>query len=123
MYTEELMPGKPPSSGGPRNFKKFTVQIMGDTQSGPRSVSASHLSTVQAHRGGSPKPKKRFSVKKSASKEMYQHTSFPAGYNPHMFTITAYLPYDGGKRLKVYMNINECTKEKYRQMYIYVNKQ
>ena len=31
-------------------------------------------------------------------------TSYPSGYNPNVFTITAYLPYDGGKRLKVSLN-------------------
>lgn len=46
---------------------------------------------------GSPRTsnsKKWFTRKPTAS-------TFPSGYNPHMFTITAYLPYDGGKRLKV----------------------
>jgi hypothetical protein len=58
-------------------------------------------------RAGSPKPQKKFSVRhtrkeaksKSHSFELQSH--FSSGYNPHMFTITAYLPYDGGRRLKV----------------------
>ncbi len=38
------------------------------------------------------------SGKKSSSRS---RKSGPAYYNPATFTITAYLPYDGGKRLKV----------------------
>lgn len=103
VHKEDLVAGKPSPSGGPRSFRTFTAHVMGDTHSGQRSVSASHLAAhTHRDRGGSPKPKKRFSVKKATGrKELFLQTHLPAGFNPQMFTITAYLPNEGGKRLKV----------------------
>ena len=96
VYTEEVMTTTSPNSS-PRNIQKFTVQIMEDDKNGGRQP-----------RSGSPKPQKRFSVvrhmRKSehkSSKSFEVQSVFPSNYNPHMFTITAYLPYDGGRRLKV----------------------
>ena len=85
------------TNSSPRNVQKFTVKIMGDN---------TPTSGRGGGRQGSPKPQKRFSVRHGgkghkSKPQMDVQSSFPMGYNPHMFTITAYLPYDGGKRLKV----------------------
>ena len=92
MYTDESLPVQPPTSVGPRQIVSFNVQ-MGNTHD------------YKSNRGGSPRPahpkKGRFSVMRKPSSGA---TSYPSGYNPNVFTITAYLPYDGGKRLKVSMN-------------------
>lgn len=98
VYTEEIMTTKSPNSS-PKNIQKFTVKIM----EGGSSSKGGGINSGQ--KAGSPKPQKRFSVKHprkdSKSKAQLEvHSHFP-GYNPHMFTITAYLPYDGGRRLKV----------------------
>ena len=104
VYKEEMITSKSPNSGTPRNVqtKTFTVQIMGDGQSsssrgGPAAGGggSSNPHTPRHSRGGSPKPNKKFSVKKGGKQSPY------VSYNPHIFTITAYLPYEGGKRLKV----------------------
>lgn len=99
VYTEEVMSGTSPSS---TNVTRLLVEYghgMGDTQSGPRSTGGTTTGGHQ-HRAGSPKPKKKFMVKRDSKLSSYS-AGFPPGFNPHTFTITAYLPYDGGKRLKV----------------------
>ena len=99
LYTvsEEVMTSKLPNST-PSDVQKFTVKMMGDTTPTGGRGSGSQ-------RQGSPKPAKRFSVRHGGrghkpKAQVDVLNSFPMGYNPHMFTITAYLPYDGGKRLK-----------------------
>lgn len=98
-----MITSKSPVSGTPRNVqtKTFTVKIMGDTQNsgGNRtSGSGSKLHSQRHSRGGSPKPAKKYDVRGSKSGKQ---PSFSSQYNPHVFTITAYLPHEGGKRLKV----------------------
>ncbi len=100
VYKEEMITSKSPISGNPRNVqtKTFTVQIMGGEAqaSGGSRATGGGKSLSQRHtRGGSPKPTKKFEVRSG------KKTSYSALYNPQMFTITAYLPHDGGKRLKV----------------------
>ena len=97
VYTEEVTTTQSPNSS-PRNVQKFTVKIMESSKGGEGR---------NGQRAGSPKPQKKFSVRhtrkepKSKSHSFEVQSHFPSGYNPHMFTITAYLPYDGGRRLKV----------------------
>ena len=108
VYTEEVMNSDSASSS---NVTHFLVEIgMGETQSAavrPTTTAAalstaSHVHSHHHHRAGSPKPKSRFSVKKRDPKlSAYSPTGYPAGFNPRAFTITAYLPNNGGKRLKV----------------------
>ena len=110
VYTEEVMTSKSPTSG-PRNVQTFTatLEIMGDAQSGSsgtRVTGSTTTTTTTRHRPGSPKPRKKFSVRartdsKGSKSELDVQGHFPRGYSPHMFTITAYLPHDGMKRLKV----------------------
>ena len=117
VYTEEVMSstsGNPP--GNPASVTRFLVEVgttagMGDTQSGAAralsSSSSSNTPPVSGHRRtGSPKPAKaRFSVKQKGGGGSGRMAGYPSGYpssfNPHVFTIVAYLPNDGGKRLKV----------------------
>ena len=101
VYKEEMITSKSPVSGTPRNVqtKTFTVSIMGDAQNSGGSRASggkSHSQRLSRTRGGSPKPEKKYDVRgsKSGKSPSYQ-------YNPHVFTITAYLPHEGGKRLKV----------------------
>ncbi len=105
VYKEEMITSKSPNSGTPRNVqtKTFTVQILkGDAPSsgggggggGSRATSKSLTQRNSSSRVGSPKPNKKYDVRK-----MGKQTSYT--YNPNVFTITAYLPHDGGKRLKV----------------------
>ncbi len=110
VYTEEVMSntsGNPP--GNPASVTRFLVEVgttagMGDTQSGAARSSSNTTNTppISGHRRtGSPKPataKGRFSVKQKGGRMM---AGYPPSYNPHVFTIVAYLPNDGGKRLKV----------------------
>ena len=105
VYTEEVMTTNSPSSS-PRNIQKFTVKIMegGGNGTGPK---ANANSSGRTRRAGSPKPQKKYSIRKSMGQkktsqiEVVRGGHFPGGYNPQIFTITAYLPHDGGKRLKV----------------------
>lgn len=120
VYTEEVMSstsGNPP--GNPASVTRFLVEVgttagMGDTQSGAaRALSSSSSSNTPPvssghRRTGSPKPataKGRFSVKQKGGGGSGRMAGYPSGYpssfNPHVFTIVAYLPNDGGKRLKV----------------------
>lgn len=103
VYKEEMITSNA-SAGASRNVqtKTFTVQIMGDGSNRTSGVSAPRHTTS---RGGSPKPTKKFSVR-GASK-MGKQSSFtpPSGYSPRSFTITAYLPHDGGKRLRVSLHL------------------
>ena len=113
VYTEEVMSstsGNPP--GNPANVTRFLVEVgttagMGDTQSGAaRPPSSNNTPPISGHRRtGSPKPataKGRFSVKQKGGSRMAGYPSgYPPSFNPHAFTIVAYLPNDGGKRLKV----------------------
>lgn len=96
-----MITSKSPISGTPRNVKTktFTVQIMGSegSQSGGSSRTGSGKPSQRLSRGGSPKPNKKFDVR--GSKGGRQSHSFQ--YDPTIFTITAYLPHEGGKRLKV----------------------
>ena len=97
VYKEEMITSKSPISGTPRNVKTktFTVQIMGSegSQSGGSGRTGGGGKPSQRHsRGGSPKPNKKFDVRRQP--HGYQ-------YDPNIFTITAYLPHEGGKRLKV----------------------
>lgn len=122
VYTEEIMSsgtsGNPP--GNPANVTRFLVEVgttagMGDTQSGTVRAPSSSMSNntppmSSGHRRtGSPKPataKGRFSVKQKSggSSRMAGYPSgYPPSFNPHAFTIVAYLPNDGGKRLKVFI--------------------
>ena len=89
------------SSGMPQQqTKTFTVQIMGDRSgSGSRAVGSTTMSPRQSSRGGSPKPSKKFSVR--GGSKMGKHSFSPNSFNSPSFTITAYLPHDGGKRLRV----------------------
>lgn len=101
VYKEEMITSKS-LSGAPRNVqttKTFTVQIMGDGQNSGGARASGGKSHSQRHsRGGSPKPAKKFDVRSKSGKS----SSFSSPqYNPHIFTITAYLPHEGGKRLKV----------------------
>lgn len=115
VYTEEVMSADSPSSA---NVTRFLVEIgMGETQSSSvtsRSTNSTTTATATTgvttgsgsgghlHRPGSPKPKSRFSVKKRSDSKLSSYpTGYPAGFNPRAFTITAYLPNDGGRRLKV----------------------
>lgn len=110
VYTEEVMSsttGNPP--GNPANVTRFLVELgttasMGDAQSGATRSSSNNTPPIRGHQGhhraGSPNPstsRGRFSVKNVRSRML----GYPTSYNPHAFTITAYLPNDGGKRLKV----------------------
>lgn len=115
VYKEEMITSKSPTSGTPRNVKTktFTVQIMGgEPQSGSGGGRASGTgaakSSSQRHsRGGSPKPNKKYDVRGGKGAK---HSSFTSShYNPHMFTITAYLPHEGGKRLKVVYTITSIS--------------
>ena len=108
VYKEEMITSTA-SSGAPnvQSSKTVTVKILSDdgrTTSGNRSSGAppsntprhsSHSST----RRGSPKPNKKIHNVREGSK--LSKGSFSPGYSAHPFVITAYLPYDGGKRLKV----------------------
>ena len=101
VYKEEMITSKSPISGNPRNVqtKTFTVQIMGGEaqgSSGGRGTVGGKSLTQRHSRGGSPRPTKKFEVRSGGKKPPYS-----ALYTPQMFTITAYLPHDGGKRLKV----------------------
>ena len=100
VYKEEMITSKSPNSGTPRNVqtKTFTVQIgMGDAQSSGGNRSSSKSLTPRHSRGGSPNSAKKYDVRSSKSGK----GSFSSHYNSQVFTITAYLPHDGGKRLKV----------------------
>ena len=101
VYKEEMITSTA-SSGAPRNVqsKMVTVQILSDgTASGSRTSGPSNTPRHQSRRG-SPKPNKKIHNVREGSK--LGKGSFTAGgYNSHPFTITAYLPYDEGKRLKV----------------------
>jgi len=107
VYKEEMITSTA-SPGAPnvQSSKTVTVQILSDdgrTTSGNRSSGVpsntprhtSHSST----RRGSPKPNKKIHNVREGSK--LSKGSFTAGFGAHPFLITAYLPYDGGKRLKV----------------------
>lgn len=112
VYTEEVMSGNQSSSA---SVTRFLVELgttgsagMGDAQSGAAKLTPSNtppMSGHHGHRAGSPKPKKRFSVKKGDSRLGAYPAGYPPNFNPHAFTITAYLPNDGGKRLKVHCRI------------------
>lgn len=99
VYKEEMITSKSPISGTPRNVKTktFTVQIMGTeaSQSGGSNRTGGGKSSQRQSRGGSPKPNKKFDVRSGGR----QSRNFQ--YDPNIFTITAYLPHEGGKRLKV----------------------
>ncbi len=99
VYTEEVMSSNSPNSG-PKNAQKLTVKIMEDRKSGGFSGTPVH------QRGGSPKPQKstRFSVR--GTRKLQGH-HYPTGYSQNVFTITAYLPHDGGRRLKVGRRANQ----------------
>lgn len=108
VYKEETITSKSAVSGTPRNIqttKTFTVKIMGDTPPNTSSVGGgSRLGTTSQRpsRGGSPNPDKRFNVKsKGGGKHTTGKHTTSYTYDPRVFTITAYLPHDGGKRLKV----------------------
>lgn len=96
VYTEEVMTSKSPNSGTERNITTFTVKFnMGDEARGsPKHVPHSDSSK---RRSKSTRQKQEGKI----SKQLEVQSSFPSGYNPHTFYITAYLPHDGGKRLKV----------------------
>ena len=113
VYKEEMITSKSPTSGTPRNVKTktFTVQIMGgEPQSGSggraSGTGAAKSSTQRHSRGGSPKPNKKYDVRGGKSAK---HSFTSSHYNPHMFTITAYLPHEGGKRLKVVYTVTCIT--------------
>ena len=96
VYKEEMI------TSNPRNVKTktFTVQIMGSGSEpspggGSRERTSSTKTSHRLTRGGSPKPSKKFGVKSGKQIPSYMT------YHPHVFTITAYLPHEGGKRLKV----------------------
>ena len=100
VYKEEMITSTA-SSGAPRNVqsKMVTVQILSDGTSGSRTSGPSNTPRHQSRRG-SPKPNKKIHNVREGSK--LGKGSFTAGgYNSHPFTITAYLPHDEGKRLKV----------------------
>lgn len=92
VYTEEVSRSTSPNSS-PKNVQKLTVKIMEDRKSSAGGGTPVH------QRGGSPKPQKstRFSVR--GTRKVQGH--YLSAYNPNVFTITAYLPHDGGRRLKV----------------------
>lgn len=94
VYKEEMITSKSPISGTPRNVKTktFTVQITGTEASQNRTGGGK--SSQRQSRGGSPKPNKKFDVRSGRQSRSFQ-------YDPNIFTITAYLPHEGGKRLKV----------------------
>ena len=93
------------SSGAPRNVssKMVTVQILSEDGRASGSRAGGGLSSTPRHpphssRGGSPKPNKIHNVRGGSK---LGKGSFSTGYGSLPFTITAYLPHDGGKRLKV----------------------
>jgi hypothetical protein len=100
VYKEEMITSKSPISGTPRNVKTktFTVQILGSegSQNGGGNRTGGSKSSQRQSRGGSPKPNKKFDVRSGRQSRGYQ-------YDPSIFTITAYLPHEGGKRLKVWV--------------------
>ena len=94
-----------PSSANVTTY--LAVEIgMGETQSSAARSTATTGSGGLSHgrRAGSPaaRHKGRVSIKQKRDGKLagYQ-PGYPAGFNPRAFTITAYLPNDGGKRLKV----------------------
>lgn len=97
VYTEEVMTSKSPNSGAQRNIKTFTVKIMGDAPAESRG------SPKHSANPNTVSKQKRFSVrqKPESSSKMSSKQQLELSYNPHTFNITAYLPHDGGKRLKV----------------------
>lgn len=98
VYKEEMITTNT-ISGTPKNVKTktLTVQIMGGeaSQSSGSNRGSGGKSSQRLSRGGSPKPNKKFDVRGKGGRQSYQQ------YNPNIFTITAYLPHEGGKRLKV----------------------
>ena len=96
VYTEEVMSADSPSSANVTTY--LAVEIgMGDSQS---SRTAATGGDGGNRRAVSPAAKKkgRVSVKTKSGGKL---SGYPAGFNPRAFTITAYLPSDGGRRLKV----------------------
>lgn len=103
VYTEGVMSNNSPSSA---NVTRVVLEIgggMGESQSAARATITA-TSSGGHHRPGSPRPKKLHDVRKDKerSKRGGYPSGYPPGFNPRAFTITAYLPNDGGKRLKVY---------------------
>ena len=74
------------SSPSYKNVKTVTttVKIMGDTKD-----------------SGEGSPRTRRHKSRSKRKQPIEVDLIPASYQPGAFTITAYLPQDGGKRMKV----------------------
>lgn len=102
VYKEEMI------TSTSRNSQRKTVivKIMGDSPNSGATTRASGGSekppTTRHSRGGSPKPSKKFGVRGSKDGKQQSYSSLGSHYNPHVFSITAYLPHDGGKRLKVH---------------------
>lgn len=102
VYTEEVMSADSPSSANVTTY--LAVEIgMGDSQSSATTRTGNTAATGGDggnRRAGSPAAKKkgRVSVKTKSGGKLH---GYPAGFNPRAFTITAYLPSDGGRRLKV----------------------
>jgi len=111
VYKEEMIT----SNSGPRNVqtKTFTVKISPSSGAnrgvggGGRGTGGSKTQRPST-RGGSPKPDIMFNVKSKPGKPP---SSFPPHYDPRVFTITAYLPHEGGKRLKVTSIFTEAVFE------------
>ncbi len=106
VYKEEMITSKSPISGTPRNVKTktFTVQILGSEPPQSQGAASNRAnsggkSSQRLSRGGSPKPNKKYDVRGSKGGKL-SHSYL---YDPSVFTITAYLPHEGGKRLKVRM--------------------
>ena len=102
VYTEEVVSADSPSSA---NVTTYTLDVeigMGDRLSSGNAAGTG--GDGGSRRAGSPaaKKKERVSVKTKRGGKLH---GYPAGFNPRAFTITAYLPSDGGRRLKVCVRV------------------
>ena len=90
---EEIMTSRS-ANDSPRNVKKLTVKIMGDSPVA-KNVEPSPRARRKTHKGARQRrPQGGIEVEG-------QFGPISGSYAPHVFTITAYLPHDGGRRLKV----------------------
>ena len=104
VYTEGIMSNNSPSSSASVTRVVLEIGGMGESQSAARTTITA-TSAGGHYRPGSPRPKKLHGVRKEKESVKRGHypSGYPPGFNPRAFTITAYLPNDGGKRLKVFL--------------------
>ena len=100
VFTEEVLTSKSPNSGAQRNIKTVTLKIMGDAQAETRGSPKNSTNPHSVSHKKKPSLKQK-SESKLGKQQLEFQSSFTPGYNPHTFYINAYLPHDGGRRLKV----------------------